>query len=88
MGGCPAGNGTVKNETIACYYDSTDVNDTLTLTKPYDTTIEDAKALIIGTSLMIFLSLPLSLLIVWYIMKSYHQYRIAEAGYNHQCNAR
>lgn len=88
MGGCPAENGTVKNETISCYYDSSDINDTLTLTRPYDTTIEDAKSLIIVTSISIFLNVPLSLYTIWYIIQGYRDYRIAEAGYNHQYNAR
>ena len=84
MGGCPSGNGTVENETIACYYDSTNVNDTLTLENPYDTTIEDSKVLIIGTSIMIFLSLPVALLLVCYIIKSYHRYRMGRQN-NYQC---
>ena len=83
MGGCPP-----ENDTIACYYDWTNVNNTLTLKKPYDNTIEDSKALIIVTSIGIFLNVPLSLLLVWYIITSYRNYRIAKAGYNQQCNAR
>ncbi len=67
-----------ETTTIACYYDSTNINNTLTLEQPYDDTLGNDQALMIVSIVGIVCNLAIVIASIIMVIREYRLYRGAK----------
>lgn len=70
-------NETIRMPVIACYYDSTNIEETLTLEQPYDDTFGNDQALMIVSIVGVVFNLAIVIASIIIVVREYRLYRIA-----------
>ena len=79
-------NETIRMPVIACYYDSTNIEETLTLEQPYDDTFGNDQALMIVSIVGVVFNLAIVIASIIIVVREYRLYRIALSYFLELCS--